>query len=184
MFLPLTSSFRKESAMKRLPFLLCAALLCSTLAGCAYDYRGPAVGGAVAVAPSGVYTGSVAVGTVYAPSPFVVPVLPPLIVGSHYRHHPRPVYRHVPPPVPHRPAFRPAPPPRPHGPALRPGPHPDRRPPAMRPGGPSKHRPPVMGGAPRPAHRGPAVKSGSHRGPRPHPAGSGRGPRGGHGGPR
>ncbi|MBR5882050.1 MAG: hypothetical protein IKY97_01020, partial [Mailhella sp.] len=102
--------------MKRLTSLLCTALLCASLTGCAYDYRGPAIGGSVAVSPDGVYAGSVSVGTGYYATPFVVPVLPPLLVPPppHYYH--RPYYRPLPPPRPHGPAFRPGPPPRPHAP--------------------------------------------------------------------
>ena len=157
--------------MKRLASLFCTALLCTALTGCAYDYCGPAVGGSVAVAPSGVYAGSVSVGTGYYATPFVVPVLPPLWVPppSHYHHYARPL-----PPRPHGPALRPSHPPRPHGPAMRPGPQPGHRPPAMRP-------------APRPAHKGPAVRPSHSAGSRPEPfqpGGFGHGPRGGHGGPR
>ncbi|MBQ4076516.1 MAG: hypothetical protein IJD65_02385 [Mailhella sp.] len=161
--------------MKRLTTLFCTALLCTALTGCAYDYHGPAVGGSVAVSPSGVYSGSVSVGTGYYATPFVFPVLPPLWVPPPPRHrHHGPYYRPLPPPRHHGPALRPGPSHRPHGPALRPGPHPG-------------HRPPAMHTAPRPSHRGPAFRPSHSAGSRPaplQPGGFGHGPRGGHGGPR
>lgn len=151
--------------MKRLPILFCAVLLCSSLTGCAYDYHGPAVGGGVAVSSSGVYAGSVTVGPAYYASPFVFPVLPPLVIGSHHRHHPRPVYRPAPPPRPHGPAVRPAPP-RPHGPALRPAPSKPHGP-ALRPSRHPGQRPPAVRPGSRPSHRPSAIAPGGRGGPRP-----------------
>jgi hypothetical protein len=91
--------------MKRLASLFCTALLCTALSGCAYDYCGPAVGSSVAVSSTGVYAGSVSVGTGYYATPYVVPVLPPLWVPPprHHHHYARPL------------------PPRHHGPAILPG---------------------------------------------------------------
>ena len=70
--------------MKRLPSLLCAALLCGALSGCATHYPapGPVISGGVAVTTDGVYASGVSVGTYYA-TPYVVPVLPPILFPTH-----------------------------------------------------------------------------------------------------
>ena len=99
--------------MKRLLF---TALLCTTLAGCAYDPYGPDVSGNVAFGTGGIYGGTVAVGA----SPLIVPVpTHPIYVTPPPP--PRPIY--VAPPRPHRPhpPAHVAPPPKPHRPALHPG---------------------------------------------------------------
>lgn len=155
--------------MKKLYSFICAAFLCSALAGCAHDYYGPPVTGSVAVGTGGVYAGSVSVGPAYYASPLIFPVLPP----------PRPIHIVHPRPYPyihHGPAFRPGPMHRP--PVIHHGKPGGVRPPVVRPGGPG-HRPPAMHHGPRPGKRPPAVHSG---GPRPKPQAvrpGGHGPGGG-----
>ena len=81
--------------MKRLPALFCSALLCTALAGCAYDPYAPPVAGSVAFGSGGIYGGSVSVGTAYYATPLLFPVLPPV----HWHHAPPPPRLHpLPPP--------------------------------------------------------------------------------------